>query len=139
MRDIDADFKRYFPNLNFKLKCFQKNVIENVTKVGNTLCIMPTGGGKSVIYWMAAMECDGITIVVSPLTALIEEQASKLREQGHEVLVFHSGINLKRQMDYIIERLKTLKNTSTPEQIQEFNSLMKEKMNIDRLVCSKKN
>ena len=92
MRDIDADFKRYFPNLNFKLKCFQKNVIENVTKVGNTLCIMPTGGGKSVIYWMAAMECDGITIVVSPLTALIEEQASKLREQGHEVLVFHSGI-----------------------------------------------
>ena len=42
-------------------------------------------------------------------------------------------------MDYIIGRLKTLKNPSTPEQIQEFNSLMKEKMNIDRLVCSKKN
>ena len=101
MRDIDVEFKRYFPDLNFKLKCFQKNVIENVTKFGNTLCIMPTGGGKSVIYWMAAMECDGIAIVISPLTALIEEQASKLRAQGYEVLVFHSGINSAKQVEVL--------------------------------------
>lgn len=101
MRDIDVEFKRYFPDLNFKLKCFQKNVIENITKFGNTLCIMPTGGGKSVIYWMAAMECDGIAIVISPLTALIEEQASKLRAQGYEVLVFHSGINSAKQVEVL--------------------------------------
>ena len=42
-------------------------------------------------------------------------------------------------MDYIIERLKVLKNPSTPEQIQEVNSLIKEKMNIDRLAGTRKN
>ena len=64
------------------------------------------------------------------------QNTEKIIRDGIEII---KEKNLKRQMDYIIERLKTLKNPSTPEQIQEFNSLMKEKMNIDRLVCSKKN
>ena len=59
---------------------------------------MPTGGGKSIIYWMSAMEVGGITLVVSPLTALIAEQAEKLNDQGYETLVIHGGINAKKQM-----------------------------------------
>ena len=75
MLNIDKDFSEYFPDLKFKLKEFQKKVICNVAEEGNTLCLMPTGGGKSVIYWMAGMECGGTSVVVSPLIALIEEQA----------------------------------------------------------------
>lgn len=79
------------------------------------------------------------------LTRLITEGVMSGEYSQNTEKIIRDGIeiikekNLKRQMDYIIERLKTLKNPSAPEQIQEFNSLMKEKMNIDRLVCSKKN
>ena len=50
MHNIDDDFKKYFPKLKFNLKEFQRDVIRNVIEKDNTLCIMPTGGGKSVIY-----------------------------------------------------------------------------------------
>lgn len=99
--NIDDDFKIYFPKLDFSLKNFQKRVIENVAEQGNTLCIMPTGGGKSVVYWMSALECQGITIVVSPLTALIEEQAEKIQEQGYETLVLHGGVEVVKQVDLL--------------------------------------
>ena len=47
------------------------------------------------------------------------------------------GKDLKRQKEYILERLKKLNNPTTPEQMAELNSLMKEKMNIDRLEKAK--
>ena len=81
--NIDKDFKNFFPKLDFQLRDFQKKAIQNVVEVGNTLCLMPTGGGKSIIYWMAGIECGGTTIIVSPLIALIEEQAQKIYEPGY--------------------------------------------------------
>lgn len=83
--NLDKDFKKYFSSFDFYLKDFQKDVITNLVEKDNTLCIMPTGGGKSIIYWMSAMEIGGMTLVVSPLTALIAEQAEKLNEQGYEL------------------------------------------------------
>lgn len=103
MLDLDRDFKEKFPKLDFSLKPFQKQVIGNVIENGSTLCIMPTGGGKSAVYWMAAAEIGGITLVVSPLTALISEQAEKLDEQGYETLVIHGGINPVKQMNMLTE------------------------------------
>lgn len=96
--NLDKDLKKYFPSFDFQIKEFQKDVIINIVEKDNTLCIMPTGGGKSIIYWMSAMEIGGITLVVSPLTALIAEQASKLNEQGYETLVIHGGIDARKQM-----------------------------------------
>ena len=114
MLNLDSDFIRLFPKCDFRLKPFQKQVIENVVNNGNTLCIMPTGGGKSAIYWMSAAELQGITIVVSPLIALIAEQAEKLAEQGYDVLELHGDINAKKQM----EILKKLANHEiTPDYI----------------------
>lgn len=103
MRDLDADFKKYFPQCQFSLKDFQKRAISNVLDNGNTLCIMPTGGGKSVIYWMSAVEEHGIAIVISPLTALIAEQARKLEEQGCDVLAIHGEISAEKQIRLLME------------------------------------
>lgn len=103
MRDLDADFKKYFPKCEFQLKDFQKKAVSSVVENGNTLCIMPTGGGKSAIYWMAGMELQGISIVISPLTALISEQAKKLEEQGCEVLVLHGEIGAATQAKLLSE------------------------------------
>ena len=67
----------------------------------STLCIMPTGGGKSIIYWMAAAELKGICLVISPLTALIAEQAQKIEEQGYATLVIHGGIDAMKQISIL--------------------------------------
>lgn len=99
MLDLDRDFREYFPKKTFMLKDFQKRVISNVVNNGNTLCIMQTGGGKSIIYWMSAMECGGVTLVISPLNALIAEQVENIREQGYEVLEIYGGITVKKQME----------------------------------------
>lgn len=106
MLNIDKDFSVFFPKLKFQLKDFQKRVISNVVENGNTLCILPTGGGKSVIYWMSALELHGISIVISPLTALIEEQAKKIEEQGYEVLKIHGGISAVKQMQTLSKLAK---------------------------------
>ena len=92
MLNLDDDFKKLFPKLDFRLKDFQKKVISNVVEKDSTLCIMPTGGGKSAIYWMAAAELKGICIVISPLTALIAEQAQKIRDQGYETLEIQAEV-----------------------------------------------
>lgn len=106
MHNIDNAFKQLFPGMTFCLKEFQKSAIENVISGENTLCIMPTGGGKSVIYWMSGVALGGITIVVAPLTALISEQAEKIEEQGYSVLQLHGNISAKKQM----KMLKDLAN-----------------------------
>lgn len=99
--NLDKDFEKYFPNLEFELKDFQKIVISNIVEKGNTLCIMPTGGGKSVIYWMSTLETEGTAIVISPLTALISEQSEKIEEHGYETLVFHGGISASKQIELL--------------------------------------
>ena len=99
MHNLDKDFKAYFPKLEFTLKEFQKKVITNVVEKDSTLCIMPTGGGKSAIYWMSAAELEGISIVISPLTALIAEQAQKIEEQGYKTLEIHGGIDAMKQIN----------------------------------------
>lgn len=98
MYNLDDDFAVHFPQLPFTLKEIQKKAISNVKENGNTLCIIQTGGGKSLIYWMSGLEMEGITIVVSPLTALIVEQAEKIREQGYEALAIPGGMSASKQM-----------------------------------------
>lgn len=105
MHRIDEKYKEYFPSLEkqFQLKDFQKRVINNVCQNGNTLCVMPTGGGKSLIYWMSEMILGGVTIVISPLVALIDEQSDKLRSLGIDVLTLHGGISGSKQTKALID------------------------------------
>ena len=101
--NLDKDFRRFFPSLEFKLSSFQREAIEQTIANDNTLVIMPTGGGKSVIYWMSALELGGITIVIAPLIALISEQAKKLRDSGYDVLELHGNISADEQMKQLLK------------------------------------
>lgn len=87
----------------FDLKPFQVKVIEQVIHNGSTLAIMPTGGGKSLIYWVAAQAIGGTCLVVSPLIALIDEQAEKLTNEGFKVLAIHGGMGASEQMKVLKE------------------------------------
>ena len=71
----------------------QALAIRNVLAGIDTLAIMPTGAGKSLCYQLPALELDGVTLVVSPLIALMKDQHDKLAELGIEVLRLDSTLS----------------------------------------------
>ncbi|GAA6042323.1 hypothetical protein JCM8097_003845 [Rhodosporidiobolus ruineniae] len=60
----------------------QEKVIERLLEGKNALCLMPTGGGKSLCFQVPALCLDGLTLVVSPLIALMKDQVDALRKRG---------------------------------------------------------
>ncbi len=60
----------------------QREVIEEVLNGRDVLCVMPTGGGKSLCYQLPALLLDGLTLVVSPLIALMKDQVDVLVGRG---------------------------------------------------------
>jgi ATP-dependent DNA helicase RecQ len=75
-----------------QLRPGQREVIEAVLEGRDTLAIMPTGAGKSLCYQLPALHLEGMTIVVSPLIALMKDQADKLRELGLDAVEINSTI-----------------------------------------------
>lgn len=57
----------------------QESVIEAALQGSDSFVIMPTGGGKSICYQIPALVCGGFTLVVSPLTSLIDDQIYNLK------------------------------------------------------------
>jgi len=71
----------------------QKAIIENVLANRDTLAILPTGAGKSLCFQIPALMFEGLTIVVSPLIALMKDQVDGLRRRGiHEVAYLNSAL-----------------------------------------------
>ncbi|WP_066334223.1 RecQ family ATP-dependent DNA helicase [Azohydromonas lata] len=77
----------------------QQAVIERVLAGQDTLAVMPTGAGKSLCYQLPALHLDGRTVVVSPLIALMHDQASKLEEAGVEAAQLNSARPAAEQKD----------------------------------------
>ena len=60
----------------------QKEAINRILKREDVLVVLPTGGGKSLIYQLPSLMMDGTTIVISPLIALMQDQVASLRLNG---------------------------------------------------------
>ncbi|MGC1505243.1 MAG: DNA helicase RecQ [Sulfitobacter sp.] len=60
----------------------QQEIVEAVTAGENVLAIMPTGGGKSLCFQLPALMREGVTVVISPLIALMRDQVRSLQEAG---------------------------------------------------------
>jgi DNA topoisomerase-3 len=69
----------------------QEEVCRAITAGEDVLLVMPTGSGKSLCYQLPGIALGGTTLVVSPLIALMDDQASKLAAQGFAVERIHSG------------------------------------------------
>src|SRR6478672_8454919 len=88
------DLREHLQNL-FGLDEFrpsQREVIEDVLRGSDVLCVMPTGAGKSLCYQLPAAIQDGLTIVVSPLISLMEDQVQQLRDEGIPAAVLNSTL-----------------------------------------------
>ena len=83
----------------------QQDIVEAVTAGENVLAIMPTGGGKSLCYQLPALLRDGVTVVISPLIALMRDQVRALQEAGVNAGALTSG-NTPEESDAVWEGLE---------------------------------
>ena len=77
----------------------QREVIATVLAGKDCLCVMPTGGGKSLCYQLPALALDGLTLVVSPLIALMKDQVDQLQARGFPVTFINSTLPVEEQYD----------------------------------------
>ena len=78
-----------------KFRPGQREIIQNILEGRDTLAVMPTGGGKSLCYQIPALIFDGITVVVSPLISLMQDQVGALLENGVSAAFLNSTLNLE--------------------------------------------
>lgn len=71
----------------------QEKAIDNILKKKDTLVVLPTGAGKSLIYQLPALILEGITIVISPLIALMKDQVDSLEKVGIPATFINSSIS----------------------------------------------
>lgn len=71
----------------------QEKVIDNILAGRSSVVIMPTGGGKSLCYQLPALILDGVTVVVSPLIALMKDQVDNLHKIGITAAFINSSIS----------------------------------------------
>ena len=85
-----------------RFRPLQLEVIESVCSGRDTLALMPTGAGKSLLYQVPGMVLEGVCIVVTPLIALMKDQVDRLRARGIPAAAIHSGLT-GRQIDLVLD------------------------------------
>ena len=91
-------FEKFRPN--------QEAIIKSILSGYDTLAIMPTGGGKSICFQLPALIISGITLVISPLIALMKDQVDSLKANGIEACYINSSQSIEEQQ-YYLDRLQT--------------------------------
>ena len=87
--NLVATLKKYFGYDHFRDQ--QLEIIETVLQRKDCMVIMPTGGGKSICFQLPALHFDGVTLVVSPLIALMKDQVDGLNANGIMAAYFNSS------------------------------------------------
>lgn len=75
----------------------QREIIASVTYGGDTLGLLPTGGGKSVIFQVAGLSLGGMTVVVTPLISLMKDQVDNLKRRNIRAVYLHYGMTSAEQ------------------------------------------
>ncbi len=108
----------------------QREALEHVLAGEDVLAVMPTGSGKSLLYQLPSLVLPGITVVISPLIALIKDQIDKMKAWGVAVCRIDSTLTVKqkREMEALIKAPGGKLLLTTPERmsVPEFREFLKE-------------
>ncbi|MFD2144405.1 RecQ family ATP-dependent DNA helicase [Mucilaginibacter antarcticus] len=96
--------QKYFGYNTFRHE--QEAIVNRVLSGGDVMALMPTGGGKSLCYQLPAVLLDGLTIVISPLIALMKDQVDSLNVAGIPAAFLNSSQNPAEQ-SHIIAQLNS--------------------------------
>ncbi|MEM8894011.1 MAG: ATP-dependent DNA helicase RecQ [Bacteroidota bacterium] len=80
----------------------QEEIVQSVLEGKDTLALLPTGGGKSICFQVPGMMLKGLTIVISPLIALMKDQVEQLQHRGIKAAAIYSGIP-RREIDILLD------------------------------------
>lgn len=84
---------------------FQKDIIDHILTGQDALIVLPTGGGKSLCYQLPALMFEGVTVVVSPLISLMQDQVMQLQNRGIRAAFLNSTLSYSEQQT-IMQRVK---------------------------------
>ncbi|PFH47671.1 hypothetical protein AMATHDRAFT_67212 [Amanita thiersii Skay4041] len=109
----------------FKLSSFRENQLEAIIRTlegRDVLILMPTGGGKSLCYQLPAL-CDGgkthgVTVVISPLLALMNDQVAALQQKGIDVVLWSSETTNTHAKEHLYSSRKPRLLYITPEKLK---------------------
>ncbi|HRP00201.1 MAG TPA: DNA helicase RecQ [Flavobacteriales bacterium] len=104
MEKLETLLERHFGYRSFRP--LQREVIDQVMAGGDAVVLMPTGGGKSICYQLPAVALDGLTVVVSPLIALMKDQVQALQGNGIAAAYLNSTLGFTEEQA-IEEQLHT--------------------------------
>ena len=93
--NLQTELKKYFGFSSFRPG--QEEAIQSLLNGNHTVAVMPTGSGKSLIFQLAALQLPGITLVISPLIALMKDQVDSLTSYGIPATFINSSISLPEQ------------------------------------------
>ncbi|MDB0011560.1 RecQ family ATP-dependent DNA helicase [Crocinitomicaceae bacterium] len=84
---------------------FQENIVDDVIYGHDTLALLPTGGGKSICFQVPGIAREGITLVISPLISLMQDQVKNLQKRGIRAKEITSGMSY-RDIDITLDNAK---------------------------------
>jgi ATP-dependent DNA helicase RecQ len=93
--DLLTPLKRYWGYSTFRP--LQERIVRSLLAGRDTCVVMPTGGGKSLCYQLPAVVSGGTAVVISPLIALMQDQATQLAQMGIPAAVLNSTMNEAEQ------------------------------------------
>ena len=102
--EVRAAFKKIWGYDDFRPP--QSEIIRSLLQERDAIIVMPTGGGKSICFQLPALLKTGLTLVVSPLVALMENQVQELRDRNLSAALLHSELSTydRRQTLQLLER-----------------------------------
>jgi len=103
-QQLYSNLQKYFGYQEFRP--LQLEIIQDVLEGKDAVVLMPTGGGKSICYQLPSVILEGITLVVSPLIALMKDQVQSLHANGIEAVFLNSSLTSEEKRS-VVERVNS--------------------------------